>query len=206
MVPAVQKMAEIGLKLAHGVPLRPAADEGIIPRGVRDNQPTDEPAARRAVDMLLRKLNGEPVASEIPVLEPRAPIAPAPAITDLAHATVALVTEGGLVPRGNPDGVESSNATRWARYPIAAIEAAKDGFESIHGGYDSRWVNDDPYRIVPVDAARALEAAGRIGRLHEYCYVTVGTGMSLANADRIGTEIATVLINEGVQAVILTST
>jgi glycine reductase len=125
----------------------------------------------------------------------------------LANATLALVTEGGLVPEGNPDGIESSSATRWACYPLADLE--KDGgarFKSIHAGYDARWVNQDPNRLVPLDAARALVAAGEIGEVHDQFYVTVGTGTSVTNASRIGAEIAAQLINEGVHAAIVTST
>ena len=120
---------------------------------------------------------------------------------------MALVTEGGLVPRDNPDRVESSRATRWASYPVALLESAGGAsFSSIHAGFDTRWVNEDPNRIVPVDAARALETDGVIGKLHDEFLVTVGTGMAVTTAERIGDEMAKTLIADGVQAVILTST
>ena len=56
------------------------------------------------------------------------------------------------------------------------------------------------------DAARALEADGVIGKLHEFFYVTTGTGTTVTHGERIGDEIAKQLINEGVHAVIVTST
>ena len=67
-------------------------------------------------------------------------------------------------------------------------------------------MNADPDRIVPLDAARALERAGVIGKLHEYFYVTVGTGTSVTNAAAIGGAIARQLLADGVQAAIVTST
>ena len=120
---------------------------------------------------------------------------------------MALITEGGLVPEGNPDRIESSSATKWARYPITMLEKNEDpAFKSVHAGYDSRWVDEDPNRLVPLDAALALEKEGVIGSLHEYFYVTTGNGTTVTHAERMGTEIAKQLIADGVQAAILTST
>jgi glycine reductase len=76
----------------------------------------------------------------------------------------------------------------------------------VHGGYDPTYANADPDRVLPVDAARALEKEGRIGSLYERYFVTVGNGTSVANAARFAGEIAQALKNDGVQAVILTST
>jgi glycine reductase len=120
---------------------------------------------------------------------------------------VALVTDGGLVPEGNPDGIESSSATKWARYPIADL-ARNDGprFLSIHAGYDSQWVDADPDRIVPLDALQALADEGVIGKAHEYYYATTGTGTTVTHAERMGEEIAKALIEDGVHAVLVTST
>jgi betaine reductase len=207
MEDALKRIARVGLKLAHGEALGPAADEGILPRGFRGNWPVLPIPAVRAVDMLVAKLNGKPVQTEIPLPEAAEIVAPAEAVPSLAGATLALVTEGGLVPEDNPDRIESSSATRWARYPLTELEGDRASrFKSIHAGYDARWVNQDPNRIVPVDAVRALAASGEIGKLHDYFYVTVGTGTSVTNAGRIGSEIAAQLINEGVHAAIVTST
>ncbi len=207
MKDAMDAMARVGMKLATGERLRPAAEEGTIPMGYRANWVVDTPAAVRAVDLLLAKINGRPYQSEV-VLPPQVePVAPATPVANLSRATIALVTEGGLVPVNNPDRIESSDATRWARYPLADL-ARDDGahFKSIHGGYDARWVNADPDRMVPLDAVRALERSGVIGKLHEYFYVTVGTGTSVTNATAIGQAIARQLLADGVHAVIVTST
>jgi glycine reductase len=53
---------------------------------------------------------------------------------------------------------------------------------------------------------RDLEREGRIGRLFDYHYATVGNGTSVANASRFGAAIAKELKEAGVDAVILTST
>ena len=53
---------------------------------------------------------------------------------------------------------------------------------------------------------RQLEREGAIGRLYETVYATAGLGMSLTNAKKLGQEIGRRLRQDGVQAVILTST
>ncbi len=207
MKAAMEAIARVGIKLATGERLRPAAEEGTIPMGYRANWVVETPAAVRAVELLLAKLSGRPYHSEVSLPRPVESVPPAAPVPDLSRATIALVTEGGLLPIGNPDRIESSSATKWARYPLSLL-AADDGanFKSIHAGYDARWVNADPDRIVPLDAARALEQAGVIGRLHEHFYVTVGTGTSVTNATAIGRAIAQQLIADGVHAAIVTST
>ena len=60
--------------------------------------------------------------------------------------------------------------------------------------------------MVPVDAMRKYEEEGKIGKLYKYFYSTVGTGTTQGEAARMGQEIAEELLEDGVQAVILTST
>ena len=50
------------------------------------------------------------------------------------------------------------------------------------------------------------EKEGKIGSLHSYFYTTVGNGTSVANSKRFAAEFAQELRNDGVDAVILTST
>jgi glycine reductase len=207
MKAALELLADVGMRLARGEGLRPAEEDGRIPMGYRANTVAEIPVAVRAVDMLMAKLDGEPHVSEIDLPEKVEPVPPAPAVPDLSQATVALMTEGGLVPEGNPDRIESSSATKWARYPLSMLAKNEDpAFKSIHAGYDSQWVDADPNRLLPLDAARVLEEEGVIGRLHEYFYVTTGNGTTVTHAERMGEEIAKQLISDGVQAVILTST
>jgi glycine reductase len=156
--------------------------------------------------MLVARLRGEDYVSEypMPVFDRVEPLAP---LKDLAQATVALVTSGGIVPKGNPDKIESSSATRYARYDLSEVEELTDAaYQTAHGGYDPVYANNDPDRVLPVDVMRELEQQGVIGKLHHYYYVTVGNGTSVANARRYAAQIAAELKQDGVQAVILTST
>jgi glycine reductase len=59
---------------------------------------------------------------------------------------------------------------------------------------------------LPVDVLRDLVKEGVIGELHKYFYTTVGNGTSVNNAKMFSEAIAQELIEDGVDAVILTST
>jgi glycine reductase len=206
MLAEAQRLVALGLKLARREEIGAPAVEGYFPRGVTRNVVAEATAADRAVGMLLDKLGGRPFTSEVP--RPVFANVPAPRLMKtLEGATVALVTDGGLVPRGNPDGIERLNATRFGAYSIegkASLDAAQ--YENPHGGYDTSWVKQDPHRLVPVDVARELEQSGAIGKLHETVYSTVGVATTLAHSARMGREIAEQLKAAGVDAVILTST
>jgi betaine reductase len=206
MLDDARRLVGLGLKLVRGEALGTPAAEGYFPRGVTRNVVAPAPAAERAIAMLLDKLAGRPFASEVP--RPAFPPVPAPRLVKtLQGATIALVTDGGLVPKGNPDGIEALNATRYGAYSIEGrdgLEAAQ--YDNPHRGYDTSWVKQDPHRLVPVDVARELEQAGAIGKLHETVYSTVGVATTLAHSARMGAEIADKLRAAGVDAVILTST
>jgi glycine reductase len=206
MLDEVKRLVALGLKLLRGETLGAPAAEGHFPRGVTRNVVAATSAADRATAMLLDKLAGRPFASEVP--RPTFPSVPAPRLVKtLEGATIALVTDGGLVPRGNPDGIEALNATRYGAYSIEGksnLEAAQ--YDNPHRGYDTSWVKQDPHRLVPVDVARELEQSGAIGKLHETFYSTVGVATTLAHSARMGREIADKLREAGVDAVILTST
>jgi betaine reductase len=160
----------------------------------------------RAADLLLAKLKGEPYESEIPQIEAKQHPIPNLAV-DLRDATVALVTEGGLVPKGNPDRLESSRGSKYFKYTIDGREDFKQGeFEAMHTGYDTSTVNKDPDRIVPLDAMRVLEKAKRFSKLHSHYFVTTGTGAMPSKMEEIGAGIASELAGSGVGAVILTAT
>ncbi|MBI3076866.1 MAG: glycine/betaine/sarcosine/D-proline family reductase selenoprotein B, partial [Deltaproteobacteria bacterium] len=190
MEPALRGMARLARKLVTGVPLGSPEVEGYLPRGIRRNEFAAEPAGVRAVHLLLRKLRGDPYESEVP-LPSFERVTPAPPLRDLQQAAVALVTEAGVVPRGNPDRLEARRATKWLRYSLHGLrDLTSEQFECVHGGFDGHFVNQDPDRVVPLDVLRELEAEGRIGAVHEILYVTVGAGAPLANARRFGQEIA----------------
>ncbi|HAI09701.1 MAG TPA: hypothetical protein DCM17_10260 [Dehalococcoidia bacterium] len=75
-----------------------------------------------------------------------------------------------------------------------------------HGGYDNRPVEEDPHRLVPVDVLREMEREGLVGKLHPEFLSTTGNSNPLENSRRMGREMATRLIEAGVDSVILTST
>jgi glycine reductase len=158
------------------------------------------------LDLLVAKLKGEPYESEIPRVEAKRH--PIPNLTgNLRDATVALVTEGGLVPKGNPDRLESSRGSKYFKYAIEGREDLSQGeFEAMHTGYDTSTVNKDPDRIVPLDAMRVLEKAKRFNKLHSHYFVTTGTGAMPSKMAEIGAGIAEELAGSGVGAVILTAT
>jgi betaine reductase len=132
--------------------------------------------------------------------------APRP-IKELQHATIALVTDGGFVPQGNPDRIEALAATRYGAYSIQGQQQLDPGqYDNVHRGYDTTYVKQDPHRLLPVDVTRELEQQGTIGKLHETIYSTTGVATTLAHSARMGREIAAQLRAAGVDAVILTST
>ena len=202
---AIRRMARLAKKMATGETILSAKEEGYIPRGRRLNQLADRPAAVRAVQMLHRKLRGDPYMTEAPV-ERYESIAPAKPIQDLAQATIALVTEAGIVPLGNPDRIKHANATSWASYSLEGIDDLETGqYEAIHGGFDASFANEDPDRVLPVDAMRFFEAQGYIGKLHDEYYVTVGNGTPVERSAGFGREIAQGLLRAGVHGVLIPS-
>ena len=201
---ALPRMARLAEALASGRELGPPAEEGYLPRGFRRNVAAEQPGAERAIDLLLAKLAGETrseVAAGFDRVQPPEPVA------DLGQALVALVTEAGCVPQGNPDRLPTIRAQGWLRYPLDGERGLEAGrYESVHGGFDVTLANEDPNRLVPLDAARELESEGRIGRVHDAFYTTTGNGTPVAAATRFGREIAAELTDAGVQAVLLSGT
>jgi glycine reductase complex component B subunit gamma len=201
---AVPVMASLASRLAAGQSLGTAEEEGYLPRGVRVNVLSERTGAERAVDLLLAKLAGD-VRTEVGPRGDR--VSPPEPVPDLAAATIALVTEAGCVPQGNPDRLPTRHANIWLRYPIGSLDSLEaDAYESVHAGFDTTFGNQDPDRLVPLDAARALERAHAFGRLHDVFYTTTGVDTPVATAARHGQEIAADLLEAKVGAVILTGT
>jgi len=167
---------------------------------------TDKPDYVRATDLLLARLSGQSYASEIPRIETQAHTIPNLTVS-LADATVALVTEGGLVPKGNPDRLESSRGSRYFKYSVQGRNDLKHGeFEAMHTGYDTSTVDRDPDRLVPLDAMRVLESGQRIKKVHDQYFVTTGTGAMPSKMAELGAGIAAEIAGAGIDAVILTAT
>lgn len=134
-------------------------------------------------------------------------VEPRPAVKDITKATIALVTSGGIVPKGNPDHIESSSASKYGKYDIEGVfDLTENTYETAHGGYDPVAANQDADRVLPVDILREYEKAGKIGKLHRYFYSTTGNGTAVASAKAYAAAIGKELVADGVDAVILTST
>ncbi len=203
---AVKKMAPLALKIAKGEEIGSPDEDNYIPRGIRKNFFTDKRGSQRAVEMLLKKIRGEEFETEFEMPDFDR-VEPGKAIEDLSKATIAIVTSGGIVPFGNPDHIESSSASKYGKYDIEGVDDLVEGeWETAHGGHDPVYANIDADRVIPVDTLRQLEKEGKIGKLHRYYYSTVGNGTAVASAKGFAAEFSKELVEDGVDAVILTST
>lgn len=203
---AVKKMAPLAVKLGKGEKIGSSAEEGYMPNGIRVNFFEKERGSQRAVKMLIKKLAGKPYETEFPMPDFDR-VDPNPAVKDLAHAKIALVTSGGIVPKGNPDHIESSSASHYGEYDITGVmDLTEDTYETAHGGYDPVYANEDSDRVLPVDVLRDMEKEGIIGELHHLFYTTTGNGTAVASAKAFADEFSKKLVADGVDAVILTST
>lgn len=204
---ALPDMANIAAKLLKGEEIGRPADENYIPQGRRKTVFSDKRGSLRAVEMLIARLKGEDYKTELPMPE-FDEVEAAAAVKDLTKANIALVSTGGIVPKDNPDHLESASATKFGEYSFAGVDDLKEDTEffTIHGGYDPVYANEDPNRVVPLDVLRDFEKDGTIGKLHDKYYVTTGTGTAVANGEKFGKEIGKKLQADGVDAVILTST
>jgi len=203
---ALPKMASMALKIAKGEEILDPEIEGYMSRGIRKNYFADKTGAKRALDMLVKKLNGEDFTTEYPMPEFDR-VKPGKAIKELNKAKIALVTSGGIVPKGNPDHIESSSASKYGIYDISNVDTLISGnYETAHGGYDPVYANEEPNRVLPLDVLRDLEKEGVIGSIHPYFYSTVGNGTAVKSSKAFSEAIADKLIKDGVDAVILTST
>lgn len=209
----MEKLVSFAEKIALKKPVLPASTEGYFPRGIRHEVFLEDlgmlpvTAAERAVDMLLAKLRGDVYQTELPmpVLD-RVPIAGA--VKSLKETRLALVTSGGIVPRDNPDRIQSCSATKWGKYNISALGKGfpAPDYKTIHAGYDPGEADRNPNVVVPLDAVRAYQEEGRLGEVDDYYYTTVGTGTTQGEAARMGKEIAALLHERNIGAVLLTAT
>ena len=203
---AVKKMAPLALKLGKGEKIGASAEEGYMPNGIRVNFFEKERGSKRAVKMLLAKLADKEFQTEFPMPDFDR-VTANPAVKDITKAKIALVTSGGIVPKGNPDHIESSSASKYGKYDIDGVmDLTEETYETAHGGYDPVYANLDPDRVLPVDIMREFEKEGKIGSLHRYFYTTVGNGTAVKSAKAFAEKYAKELKDDGVDAVILTST
>jgi glycine reductase len=200
------RMAALVRKMMHNSPIGSPKDEGYLPRGLIRDEFVAQTAGERLVDMVMAKLRGQPFESEMS-LTTFAPIPMPPGVKDIKRAKVMLITDGGLVPRGNPDKIQGSAATRWGSYNIKnCADLRGDDYEISHGGYDAQFVRQDPDRLVPLDVMREMEKEGAIGKLHDEFLSTSGLANPLSNTRRMGREMAEKAKRLSIDAIIVTST
>jgi glycine reductase complex component B subunit gamma len=208
MTRALSVMAPFALRLAAGAAIGVAHEEGYLSRGIRRLERSDRTGVDRAIEMLLAKVAGKPFITEVP-MELWDKVTPAPPLADIASAKLAIICTGGVVPWGNPDGFKTYRNTFWRKYSFSELKTLEPGkWEAVHGGYNVAFMNQNPHYGVPLDALRALEADGIIGRgkLYPAYYVIPGNQGSPVIMRRVGREIAAELRKEGVDGVLLVAT
>ncbi len=205
MKTSLPTLAKFALKLAKREKIGPASLEGYIPTGHRYNEYDEKSGAERVVDILVKKLYNQPYRTEVP-LRKEGKVPAAPALKDPSKAKFALITVGGLVPKGNPDRLRMFASVAYGTYPIDPDTFDCQHYESIHGGYDTTTVNKDPNRLIAYEEATSLQKEGVIGELAQYFLATCGIGTNVGMSMKLGHEMAVQLKKDGVQAVILTST
>jgi len=205
---AMTRLASFAVRLGRAEEIGPAAQEGYISRGIRRLVKADRTGAARAVDMLLKKIEGAPFETELP-MEEWEDAAAAPRLRDIKDSNIAVVTTSGVVPWGNPDKFKTYRNTHWRKYNIAELKELEPGkWEAVHGGYNVAYMNQNPHYGVPLDALRGLEAEGTIGpgKLYPAYYVIPGNQGSPAVMRRVGQEIAADLKKDNVEGVIFVAT
>ncbi len=201
----VQRMASLINKIAAGEEILWAEREGYFSHNIRREVFLDRTAADRAVDMLIKKVYGQPFETEYKI-EVRDRVAPSPAIRDIKKAKIAFVSTGGLVPQGNPDRLPTGSCTTWIPYDISGKEALLSGeYYSIHAGITTDNINADPEVLVPISALRELVRENELGELSNVLYSMTGNLTTLKDATRIGEEIAEAMKREHVDGALLVS-
>lgn len=207
-MPVIMKsLAEMAVRLAAGTELGPAKTDGYLPTGRRKDINRELPGARRAVDMVLARIKGSPFESEV-VIRDYDVVPPVPPLKSLRGVKIGIVTSGGLVPSGNPDKIPAARAEAFGRYDISKMPELKVGeWETIHGGYGHKWVNEhDPNYVIPLRSLRMLERQGEIGSIYPWYMATVGNQTAVNEAKKMGRRIAQEFKENGVGAVFLIPT
>ncbi|RSL30139.1 glycine/betaine/sarcosine/D-proline family reductase selenoprotein B [Salibacterium salarium] len=178
--------------------------EWLYTKGLKKNVLLNTTASQRAVDMVLAKHKKQKWETEVPMIVHESVSPAMPVYEDKFR--IGLITDGGLVSKGNPEGMTSVRSTKWCSINVDKWdELTEKDVDVNHNGYDSRYVKENPNRLVPLDIAKEMERSGEI-KLHPYIYSTAGVATAIENAERFGKEIAEELKQNSVQAAILTST
>ncbi len=207
MAPSLQKMARLAIKVLNGEELGPASVEGYVPRGARRPVAHGQLGYERALDMLTARIAGKPYESEM-LISNYDIVPPAAPISDADDSLIALVSSGGLVPRGNPDRLVGARSEHFYRYPLDGVDSLSvEDWESVHGGFGTLILNTkDPNYAMPLRAVRSLETRGAIKSVYPTFFSTTGNGTAVSSARRMGGEIAAELSENHVDGVLLVAT
>jgi glycine reductase len=218
MAESISKMTGLAFKLLSGEKgmylvsreSLPRPDEyGYFPRIILRNEYADKSAAERSVDKLLAKMKGGSFESEV-ILPKFEKIEPPVPVKNLLTSEIILISDGGLVPKGNPDGLSGRGNLRWTKYEIETFLPEKfnsSNYEIAHTGYFPVQVLEDPNRLIPVDAMRECVKQGRVGKLHPTFFSTSGNATVSRRCAEMGEEMGEEIKKRGgIDAVILTST
>ena len=164
-----------------------------------------KPAPQRSLDMLLAKHRGKAFQTE--VIMPSVKWASIPILRKkLSECTILLITDGGLVPKGNPDMFPATNAAFFKAYSLEnVLTLDASSYEISHQGYDYSFVEDDPNRLLPVDVLRQMEEQMQIRALYDAYITTTGVMTSTERSRKLGIQIANYVKSLPVDAVIITS-
>jgi glycine reductase len=218
MAESMSKMTGLAFKLLSGEEgmylvsreTLPRPDEcGYFSRIILRNEYTDKSAAKRSVDKLLAKMKGGPFESEV-ILPKFEKVEPPFPVKNLRLCEIILISDGGLVPKGNPDGLSGRGNLRWTKYEIETFlpeDFNSSHYEIAHTGYFTVQVLEDPNRLVPADVMRDLVKEGKVGKLHPTFFSTSGNATVSRRCAEMGEEMGEEIKRRGnIGAVLLTST
>ncbi len=218
MTESIAHMTQLAFKLISGEKEVDLLSQENLPkpeefkyfsRHLLRNEYVDKTAAERSVNKLLVKMRGEAFESEVtlPKFEKIEPPLP---IKNLLTSEIILISDGGLVPKGNPHGLSGRGNLRWATYEIDTFipeDFNSSNYEIAHTGYFPVQILEDPNRLVPVDAVRDLIKEGKVGKLHPSFFSTSGNATVSRRCAEMGEEMGEEIKKRGgINAVILTST
>lgn len=202
----MQELATFAKRLIAGDTIRDGKTEHYHGSGPAVVIDYSIPAATRGVDMMLAKYSGKLYHTE--VIMPNHEEIPIPVLNKpLSQCRIGLVTDGGLVPKGNPDHQVPTNSKAFKRYSIKdMVFLDHNDWEVSHQGYNNAFVLQDPNRLVPVDAMRKMVDQGIIGSLDDVFYSTAGVMTPMEKCKEFGMGIAQALKEDQCDAAIETST
>lgn len=127
-----------------------------------------------------------------------------PLPSSLSALTVALVTTSGIHRRTDPP-FDLRNPDGDPTWRLIAGDTITSDLMASHAHYDTDDANRDANVVFPLDALRALEVTGEVGRVASahvgmMGFMPNGTRMR----DEVGPHVAEVLRQAGVQAAVLT--